>query len=715
MDRANRPEFDYLLTLHAPGVFRLEKGVVHHRASRARARVPGRSRNRSRSGVITLAASRYEQDGPEILSTAGRGETFAAIMARRLSRRGLIQSGVAATGLVLAGPLGGSRVAAQATPEAATLDFAAITASPGELTVADGYTAMPFLSWGDPLVSGAAPFDPASLTPEEQAQRIGYNHDYVGFLPLPLGSTNSDHGLLVINHEYTNPELMFPAYMVPNPAAATPVAEGEEAPDALLPEPTADNVAVELEAHGIAVVEVMRDDAGAWSLVLDSPYNRRVTATTTTTVTGPAAGHDLLKTSADPTGMDVAGTLNNCAGGLTPWGTFVSCEENFHQYFGNVALLNEDDPVLALHSRVGMPEAASERQWERFVDRFDVTKEPNEAFRFGWAVEIDPYDAASTPKKPTALGRFKHEAVNLVVAPDGRVVLYSGDDERFEYVFKFVSTGAFNPDDRAANMDLLDEGTLFVATFAEDGTGAWLPLTFGEGALTEENGFTSQADVLINARGAGDLLGATKMDRPEDIELNPVNGKVYMVMTNNIERGTPEGDEGPTASNPRPENQHGHIIEVTEDGDVAATSFTWDIFLLCGDPADESTYFAGYPREKVSPISSPDNITFDMDGNLWISTDGQPRTLEVNDGLYAVPVSGPERGYLRQFFSSVVGSEVSGPMFTPDNTTLFLSVQHPREGGTFNEPITSWPGADGPPRPALVVIQAADGGRIGGA
>ncbi len=671
-----------------------------------------------------MAISKYEQDGPRVLSTAGRGETFAEIMTRRLNRRGLIQGGVAASAMVLAAPVLGAR--GRSTPETGegtpvaggnNLKFAAITPDLGDaVIVAEGYTATPFLRWGDPLVSGLAEFDPTTLTAEDQAKRIGYNHDYVGFLPLPLGETNSDHGLLVINLEYTNPELMFPGYTVPNPAFGTPVAEGEEAADEFLRSPKAENVDVELEAHGIAVVEVQRDANGAWEAVLDSPYNRRVTATTETLVTGPAAGAELLKTGSDETGTKVLGTLNNCSGGLTPWGTFVSCEENFHQYFGNKALLNEDDPVLALHTRVGMLDAASERQWELFVDRFDVTKEPNEAFRFGWAVEIDPYDAASTPKKRSALGRFKHEAVNLVVAPDGRIVVYSGDDERFEYVFKFVSSKAFNPDDRAANMDLLDEGTLYVAVFSEDGSGQWLPMTFGEGPLTAENGFTSQADVLINARGAADLLGATKMDRPEDIEHNPVNGKIYMVMTNNIERGTPDGDEGPTPSNPRPENQHGHIVEVTEDGgDVTSETFAWDIFMLCGDPTDESTYFAGFPREQVSAISSPDNITFDMDGNLWISTDGQPRTLEINDGLFAVPVDGPERGHLRQFFSAVTGAEVSGPIFTPDNTALFLSVQHPGEGGTFETPITHWPDGTGAPRPSLVVIQAEDGRRIGGA
>jgi len=377
-------------------------------------------------------------------------------------------------------------------------------------------------------------------------------------------------------------------------------------------------------------------------------------------------------------------------------------------------MLAEGDPVLALHGRVGMPEGASDRQWERFVDRFDVGKEPNEAFRFGWAVEVDPYDPASTPKKRTSLGRFKHEAVNLVVGPDNRVTVYSGDDERFEYVFKFVTAGAFDAANRDANLDLLDEGTLYVAKFNDDGTGEWLPLTYGEGALTEENGFRSQADVLINARGAGDALGATKMDRPEDIEHNPVNGRIYMVMTNNTDRGTPDGAEGPTAANPRPENQHGHIIEVTEDGnDPAATGFAWDIFMLCGDAADPTTYFAGFPKEQVSSISSPDNITFDLDGNLWISTDGQPRTLEVNDGLFAVPVAGPERGYLRQFFSAVPGAEVSGPIFTPDNTSLFVAVQHPGEGGTYEEPLSSWPETSGPPRPALVAIRKDAGGRIG--
>jgi secreted PhoX family phosphatase len=652
----------------------------------------------------------------QVYSTGGRGETFQDILARRLSRRGLLKSGVAASAIVMSGPVLANGAAAQdaspvASPAAGlTLTFQAIASDTGpDLVVPPGYTATPFLVWGDPLTSGAAPFDPATLTAADQAARIGYNHDFVGFLPLPLGSDTSDHGLIVVNHEYTNPELMFPGYFQPNPEYT----EGSEDIPEFLPNPTQAIVDVELEAHGISVVEVQQGADGTWAVVPDSQYNRRITGTTPIAVVGPAAGHDLLKTSEDAAGTTITGTLNNCSGGLTPWGTYVSCEENFNQYFANLAALPETDPVRVAHDRYGLTEDASQRLWETFSPRFDIAQEPHEPFRFGWAVEIDPYDAASTPKKRTTLGRTKHEAVNLVVAPSGQVVVYSGDDERFDYVYKFVTDGTYNPDDRAANLDLLDAGTLYVAKFNDDGTGEWLPMIAGEGPLTAENGFPTQAEILINTRAAADLLGPTKMDRPEDIEHNPVNGKVYMVMTNNTRRGTE--DNPPTDNaNPRAENAFGHIIEVTEAGaDHSATTFTWDIFLLCGDPTDESTYFAGFPKEMISKIACPDNITFDAEGNLWISTDGQPGTLEINDGIYAVPTEGPERGYLRQFFSGVPGAEVSGPIFTPDNTTLFAAVQHPGEGGTYEEPITSWPGTSGTARPALVAIQHESGGRIG--
>ena len=255
-------------------------------------------------------------------------------------------------------------------------------------------------------------------------------------------------------------------------------------------------------------------------------------------------------------------------------------------------------------------------------------------------------------------------------------------------------------------MDLLDEGTLYVAKFNDDGTGEWLPLVHGQGPLTEENGFASQAEVLIGARFAADALGATKMDRPEDFETNPVTGKVYLVCTNNSRRTLKETDK----ANPRPENLNGHIIEITEDNnDHAGTTFTWQMFILAGDPAHGATWFGGFDTELVSPISSPDNITFDLDGNIWISTDGLPNNLEGNDGLFVAPTEGEERGFLRQFFSSVPGAEVSGPVFTPDNTSLFASIQHPGEDSTYEEPSTRWPdGGSMPPRPTVVVIQHDD-------
>jgi LPXTG-motif cell wall-anchored protein len=637
--------------------------------------------------------STTDHDHEEARSMAGRGETFAAIMERRLSRRAFLK-GALATTLVIAAPSRSSAAPAVAPATPAGLTFEPIAPSTADQTVvAANHHVDVLLRWGDPITADAPPFDPLNQTAEAQARQFGYNCDFIGFLPVPLGSNNSQLGLLVVNHEYTNPELMFPGYNADNP--------------------TRQQVDVELAAHGVSIVQIQLGDGGKWVVQRDAGANRRITATTPIRISGPAAGHAWLQTSADPEGRTVAGMLNQCAGGKTPWGTVVTSEENFHQYFANLNSLPDTDPRKKVHARYGIPREASERKWERFYDRFDVGKEPNEPFRFGYAIEIDPYDPGSTPVKRTALGRFKREACTFAVAPDGRVAVYSGDDERFEYIYKFVTAGSYNPNDRRANMNLLDAGTLYVAKFNDDGTGEWLPLVFGQGPLTPENGFASQADVIIKTRLAADALGATRMDRPEDIEPNPINRKVYIVLTNNTQRAT-EGKPGTDAANPRPANKFGHIIELTEaNDDYAATTFSWDIFMLCGDPKDESTYFAGFPKDKVSMIANPDNITFDLDGNMWIATDGQPGTLKVNDGFFAVPVAGPERGYLRQFFSGLPGGEVCGPEFTPDNTTLFLNIQHPGEGGTYEQPLSVWPDGTSPPRPSLLAIRADNGGRIG--
>ncbi|MBA2469859.1 MAG: PhoX family phosphatase [Chloroflexia bacterium] len=596
-----------------------------------------------------------------------------------------------------------------------------------ELVVAANHVAIPFLRWGDPIFAGAPEWDIANQSASSQEQQFGYNCDWIGFLSLPIGSGTSDHGLLVVNHEYTNSELMFPGYLTANPdysetpvatpeatpglesatpvaPGATPVASGEpvEIPEFLI-NTSQEIVDVELAAHGLSVVEISRNESGQWEVVLDSEYNRRITATTPMEVTGPAAGIDLLKTSEDATGTMVLGTLNNCAGGYTPWGTVLTGEENFQQYFANLALLPVDDPIRVAHERYGLNEGTSDRLWEDYYPRFDVSQEPNEPFRFGWIVEFDPYDPTSTPKKRTALGRNKHEGATAAVAPGGQVAFYSGDDEIFDYAYKFVTAGSYNPDDRAANVDLLDDGTLYVARFDDDGSGEWIPMIHGEGLLTAAYGFASQGEVLAKTRLAADLLGATKMDRPEDFETNPVSGKVYLACTNNTSRDLADTDD----ANPRPNNFAGHIIEITEDGnDHAATTFSWEIFILAGDASDSGTWYGG--SDEVSSFAAPDNIAFDTVGNIWISTDGMPNSLPGNDGLFVAATEGEERGMTRQFFSTVPGAECSGPEFNPDNSALFVAVQHPGEGGTVEEPVSLWPDGAVTARPTVVLITHDD-------
>ncbi|HEV2109312.1 MAG TPA: PhoX family phosphatase [Thermomicrobiales bacterium] len=656
----------------------------------------------------------YEGGRDQVLSTAGVGETMQEVLARRWSRRGMMKSGaLAAMALIPAGaglkPAGAQDATPGATPEAngaavGGLGFEPIALDTSDIhVVALGHTAVPFLKWGDPIVAGAPEFDLNNQTASAQEQQFGYNCDWIGFFPLPPDSTASDHGLLVVNHEYTNPELMFSGYLTRNPeldAVATPDNAPLDVPE-FLANPTQEIVDVELAAHGLSIVEVRRGADGEWEVVRDSEYNRRLTGTTPMEITGPAAGTELLKTNDDPTGTRVLGTLNNCAGGTTPWGTALTGEENFQQYFANLSALPEDDPIRIAHERYGLGEEGSERRWEEFYPRFDLAQEPNEPFRFGWVVEFDPYDPSSTPKKRTALGRNKHEGATHAVAPSGQVAFYTGDDERFDYAYKFVTAGTYNADERAANADLLNEGTLYVAKFNDDGTGEWLPILHGEGPLTEANGFASQAEVLAKTRLAADALGATKMDRPEDFETNPVTGKVYLVLTNNSNRTLEDTDE----ANPRPNNFAGHIIEITEDGnDHAATTFAWEIFILAGNPEDSGTWYGGIEADLISPLAAPDNLTFDKQGNIWISTDGLSNSLPGNDGLFVAPTEGEQRGRSMQFFSTVPGAECSGPIFNPDNTALFVSVQHPGEGGTFEDPISLWPTGEDVARPSVVVI-----------
>ena len=569
--------------------------------------------------------------------------------------------------------------------------------------VAPGYHVNALIRWGDPLHTDAPEFRPGRQIADEQERQFGTNNDFVAFMPLPRGSNDSTHGLLCVNHEYAIAQLMWPGLTSENAAKTL----------------TPQQCGVELASVGHSIVEIIRA-GGSWRTVRDSPYNRRISARTTmTTLSGPAAGHPRVATRADVAGRRVIGTHSNCAGGVTPWGTVLTAEENFHYAFSGDATVGRE---AAAWKRYGID---GRGVWGRHFDRFNLNREPNETNRFGWIVEIDPYDPKSVPVKRTALGRCKHECATTAISHDGRVAVYSGDDEHMEYVYKFVTRDTYNPDQPDANRNLLDNGTLYVARFDADGKMHWLPIVFGQGPLTKANGFENQGDVVIELRRAADLLGATPMDRPEDVKVNPATGRVYVALTYN-ERRTPDQVN---VANPRGPNQHGHIIEIippTVDGkpDHTAMECTWEFFIMGGNPKNPqhgarygNDGNGGGPVTDNGWIAAPDNLAFDPKGRLWIATDGQEERAGFADSLYAADTSGPRRGVTRCFFSSPRGAEVTGPAFTPDGKTLFLAIQHPgdEKGSTYDKPSTRWPdfNPDMPPRPAVVAITKADGGEIG--
>ena len=639
---------------------------------------------------------------------------FKDLAEAEVSRRGVLRTGAA--GALVLGFAGAAATAAPAAaapaapaapatdvptaahhrpgPKAGPITFKPIPPNKLDtLIVPNGYDHAVVARWGDPILPGAPALDVTNQTAKRQSQQFGYNNDFVGVVPL---GRDRDRALLVVNHEYTNEELMFPGFT---------------GLDAL----TVEQVKVTMAAHGMSVVEIERvGHTGQWRPARGHRlrYNRRITALATPfRFTGPAAGSAFLKTAADPHGRTAIGTLNNCAGGVTPWGTVLSGEENFNQYFvGGDGAPDADKPRLA---RYGISTTTryptGSRKWERAQERFDLAKHPNEANRFGWIVEVDPHDPESAPRKHTALGRFKHEGANVIVARSGHVVAYLGDDERFDYLYKFVSDKRYRKDDRRHNLTLLESGTLYVAKFADDGTGAWIKLVRGSTSYVPN---MTAAEVLTFTRQAGDAVGATKMDRPEDVEPSLVTGKVYAALTNNVNRGV-GNNPGVNGPNPRVNNKHGHVLELTEArGDNTAGTFTWTLPIICGDPTDPSTYFGGYDKTQVSPISCPDNLAFDSAGNLWISTDGN--ALGTNDGLFATPIEGPERGHLRQFLTVPTGAETCGPFITADDRSVFVAVQHPGEisGASIDKPASTWPDGDFA-KPSVVVSWRLDGRAVG--
>jgi secreted PhoX family phosphatase len=646
------------------------------------------------------------KDPHDASSNESGNTTFEAILSQGFLRRQVLQGGLVAAGLMLLGRAGSSVLTRRAEAGTQLFDFQGIPVSTADqVTVPPGYKAEVLYAWGDPISDGPAFKPDASNTTEEQTLQAGMHHDALHFFPLPMGSDSSTHGLLAVNHEYTDDGLLHVGGMEPW---------------------TAEKVAKSQAAHGVSVIEVAFE-GGQWRVVRPSRYARRITGRTPMRFTGPAAGHTLLQTMADPTGTTVLGTLNNCAHGVTPWGTYLTCEENFNGYFvnptGGVEGVPDDDQkirILKGQSRYGISQAGAGYRWHEHDERFDASRHPNEPNRFGWVVEIDPFDPQSQPVKHTALGRFKHEGAWVTLAPDNRVVVYMGDDERNEYIYKFVSEGVYSPQDRTANRRLLERGTLYVARFNPDNSGQWLPLVHGQHGLDAAAGFPSQAEVVVQARAAADVLGATKMDRPEWIAVHDTTKEVYCTLTNNSTRGT---ENGPAvdAANPRVTNVYGQIIRWREQGnDPRATQFAWDLFVLCGDPSMPDAAKHGDIQGDI--FGSPDGLWFDNRGVLWIQTDVSASMLYKGDygnmGNNQMLAADPLTKEIRRFLTGPIACEVTGVVTTPDGRTMFVNIQHPGETSLErSDPmkpmaVSAWP--DGTrPRSATVVIRKNDGGVIG--
>ncbi len=606
-------------------------------------------------------------------------------------RRAILTSGVAAVVTLL-----GSGCAATAgpapSPPADAPDAPGFTAVPpsaaDSLVVPAGYEAALLYKWGEPTgIPGAMPAwrPDASTTAADQALQAGMHHDGMHFFPL---AKDGRRGLLVLNHEYTDEGLLH--------------ADGVRGANSL------ERVRKSQHAMGVSVIEVAAGPGG-WQQVLPSRFARRIHGNTPMRIAGPAAGAPAMRTALNPAGDEVLGTVANCAMGVTPWGTYLTCEENFQGYFGGPGRAAADLPA---HSRrYGVAPGAQWVDWWQHDERFDITRHPNEANRFGWVVEIDPMDPTSTPVKRTALGRKRQESATCTLTRDGRVAVYMGDDGRFEYIYKFVSQDRVRPGGYAANRNLLDHGTLYAARFDAGGRGQWLALQPGA------PGLATMADVVINARGAADAAGATPMDRPEWIAVHPQSADVFVTLTNNTQRGLP-GRPGVDAANPRAGNGTGHIIRWREAGaDAAATAFDWDIFALAGDPAAPASA-ARYPSTGADAFGAPDGLHFDSGGLLWIQTDMSGQLMHKgalarlgNNQMLCANVA---TGRIRRFMTGPRGCEITGCVVTPDRRTLFVNIQHPGEtsddGGTSGH----WPdGGNTRPRSAIVAVRRTDGGVVG--
>ena len=606
---------------------------------------------------------------------------FDHVVERALSRRGFLGGLVAfGSGAMAMGTGLMSGTSAQA--QASRIGFKPIPiATDFTVHVPDGYRWAPLARWGDALFSDASPFDPAKGVDLASSDKVfGENTDGMELFAI------RGHQVICVNHEYVNPK------------ENLPLTRGEVA--------SAEDARLLQNLQGVTVMEVAEGDAG-WQIVVDSPFNRRIHHNTPMRISGPAAGHDLLRTEADPTGTASLGTFNNCGSGKTPWGTYLTCEENFNGYFGST------DAALDLpedFKRYGIG-LESRYAYEKYDARFDISKNVNEPRRAGYVVEIDPADPASVPVKRTALGRFKHENAACALAPDGRVVVYLGDDERGEFLYKFVSAGIYTPGGDTST--LLDDGQLYVAKFNDDGTGEWIALT------PEATGMTAP-EICVLTRMAASKVGATTMDRPEWVAVNPVAVEGYCALTNNSRRGA-TNDDGSLRTNaggdamvvggpnPRAANEYGQIVRwFPARDDHAAEFFNWDLYVMAGNPTVHSDAYAGSANVNEGNLfNSPDGMMFDSTGLLWIQTDGE----DNNEGDFAghgnnqMLAGDPVTGRIERFLTGPNGSEVTGLTWSADRRTMFVGIQHPS---------APFPDGEGSlPRSTVVWVKRDDNGLVG--
>jgi secreted PhoX family phosphatase len=619
---------------------------------------------------------------------------FTRMTDKAVSRRGFM-AGIGALGLgafIGLSPIAKSvQAAMSASVTSKLIGFKPVPASTADaVIVPEGYKATNLISWGDPIFANAPVFDPSGKAPaSSQALQFGDNTDGMTLFPL-----SDDRAVMAVNNEYTNNDLLFDH-------------KGESM--------TADDVRKAQNAHGVSVFEIKKTSKG-WEVDRSGQLNRRITANTPMQLTGPAAGYDLLKTAADPSGTEVLGTFNNCANGETPWGTYLTCEENFHNYFGTA---DESYDVPAEQKRYGIQPEDERYQWSKFDERFDLLKNPNEPNRHGWIVEIDPMNPESKPQKRTALGRFKHENAALIIDNSGHVVVYLGDDERGEHLYKYVSKGKYDANNQANNRTLLDEGTLYVAKFTANegelkGKGQWIELTFGKNGLTPENGFNNQAEVLIHTRLAATQVGGTTMDRPEWVAVHPSKKSAFCTLTNNKNRG--KADNQPVSGpNPRAANKYGQIVRwMPVNGNHSTAEFDWDLYVIAGNPSiyKEGLLAGSSNVTSENMFNSPDGLGFDNAGRMWIMTDGKYSNKDDFAGMgnNQMLCGDPETGEIHRFLAGPIACEVTGLTFTPDQKTMFVGIQHPGEKG---KPSHFPGGGESKPRSTIVMITREDGGVIG--